>query len=54
MEVPEHRKWMDTRIGPNKDITNEFIAGVFKFIEFACAQEQYKLEGKLRCAYKKL
>ena len=53
MEVPEYRKWMDARIGSNKDITNEFIAGVFEFIEFAYTQEQHKLEGKLRCPRKK-
>ena len=47
MEVPEHRKWMDERTGPDKKkVTNEFMAGVVEFIDFACAKENYKREGK--------
>ena len=43
MEVPEHRKWMDERTGPDKKkVTNEFMAGVVEFIDFACAKENYK------------
>ena len=54
MEVPEHRKWMDERTGPDKKkVTNEFMAGVVEFIDFACAKENYKREGKLRCSCKK-
>ncbi|KAJ1415044.1 Transposase-associated domain [Sesbania bispinosa] len=54
MEAPEHRKWMDKRVGPNKRrVTDEFMAGVFEFVEFACSQDSYKREGKLRCPCKK-
>jgi hypothetical protein len=50
MEFPEHRKWMIKRVGPDRRrVTDEFMAGVVEFIEFACAQENYKKGGKLRC-----
>ncbi|PNX83353.1 hypothetical protein L195_g039394 [Trifolium pratense] len=53
MEVPEHRKWMDNRMSPdNSRVTYEFMVGVHEFIKFACAQENFKKVGKLRCPCK--
>ncbi|CAL5197839.1 unnamed protein product [Lathyrus oleraceus] len=54
MEIPEHRKWMVERMGiDNRRVRDEFLAGVIEFIEFSCAQEDYKKEKKLRCPCKK-
>lgn len=54
MEVPEHRKWMDNRVGPDRrTVTDEFMAGVVEFVEFACSQDHFKSVGKLRCPCKK-
>ena len=53
MEIPEHRKWMDNRMRPdNSRVTDEFLAGVCEFVEFACAQDDFKKVGKLRCPCK--
>ncbi|CAL5186512.1 unnamed protein product [Lathyrus oleraceus] len=54
MEILEHRKWMVERMGiDNRRVRDEFLAGVIEFIEFSCAQEDYKKEKKLRCPCKK-
>ena len=53
MEVPEHRKWMDHRVGPDRSITDEFFAGIQEFVNFACAQDRYKIDGVIRCPCKK-
>lgn len=54
METPEHRKWMDKRVGHDKRVvTDEFMIGVEQFLEFACAQDHFKSEGVLRCPCKK-
>lgn len=37
MEVTENRKWMNTRVGYNKNITTKFNIGVHEFFEFALA-----------------
>ncbi|XP_058726296.1 uncharacterized protein LOC131597627 [Vicia villosa] len=53
METPEHRKWMDNWMNPDKSrFTDEYMAGVYEFVEFACAQENFKKVGKLRCPCK--
>ncbi|XP_027187217.1 uncharacterized protein [Cicer arietinum] len=53
MEIPEHRKWMVNRMGPDqRRVTDEYMAGVFEVAQFAWAQEKFKKEGKLRCPCK--
>ncbi|XP_038680928.1 uncharacterized protein LOC119981859 [Tripterygium wilfordii] len=51
MEMPESRKWMYNRIGPNRvGITEEFLKGVEDFIEFACqSSSDFQNTGKIRC-----
>jgi len=54
MEVPEHRKWMDNRVGSdNGRVTNEFLVGINEFLDFACAQTQFLTLHKLRCPCQK-
>ena len=53
MEVPEHRKWMNCRVDPERSITEEFFVGIQEFVDFARRQEQYRIEGKIRCPCKK-
>ena len=53
MEVPDHRKWMDQRVGPDqRTVSDEFMTGVLEFLEFACAH-CHNPTRSLRCPCKK-
>jgi hypothetical protein len=53
MEIPNNRKWMDTRLDQNRHLRLEFVEGVNEFIEFATSQENFQRFSKLRCPCKK-
>ncbi|RDY01453.1 hypothetical protein CR513_15226, partial [Mucuna pruriens] len=45
MNIPEYRK-----LDANKGWTNEFIEGVYEFLQFAISQEKFQLQAeKIRC-----
>lgn len=54
MEAPENRKWMDRR-KEGGYVTDEFIAGVIEFVQFASREDVYQrqLDPKMRCPCRK-
>ena len=46
----EDRQWMYNRLLPGrKSFVPGFFEGVQTFIQFACSQNEFKVEGRLRC-----
>ncbi|XP_027351246.1 uncharacterized protein LOC113862354 [Abrus precatorius] len=53
MEIPENRRWMETRLDHNRHLRHEFVKGVNEFIEFATTQQSFQKYQQLRCPCKK-
>ena len=50
MDIPHRRKWMYNRLNPGRrGYTDEFLQGIDEFIIFACQNEVYASQGKIRC-----
>ncbi|RDX60344.1 hypothetical protein CR513_61517, partial [Mucuna pruriens] len=45
MNILEYQRWMYRRLDGNKHWMNEFIEGVYGFLQFAIAQEKFKSQG---------
>ena len=53
MEICRNQKWMYNRLlsGQRKYI-DKFLNGLEEFINFACQQPKYRIEGVIRCPCK--
>ena len=54
MDFIRSRSWMYNRTNPGRaGLTDEFVVGVYEFVQHACTLSKYENEGVIRCPCKK-